>query len=85
MKTIYATASVGIAELRDSITHVLKHAEELDEAVAILNRNKPAGYIISTRMMESMLDAVAGHIAKDRTRTRLESLDQARKVTLNEL
>ena len=65
--------------------NVLKQAEEQDEAVAILNHNKPAGYIVSPRMMESMLDAIADRIADDRARSRIGTLKLAKKITVNDL
>ncbi len=85
MDAMHATATVGITELRESITRILKQAEEQDEAVAILNHNKPAGYIVSPRMMESMLDAIADRIADDRARSRIGTLKLAKKITVNDL
>lgn len=85
MDAIFAEISVGVTELRDSPSRVLKQAEETDEAVAILNHNKPAGYIVSPRMMQAMLDAIADRIAEDRARGRLASLKSARRIALNDL
>ena len=55
MNAIHAGITIGVTELRESPTRILKRAEDEDQAVAILNHNKPAGYIISPRMMEAML------------------------------
>lgn len=85
MDAIFAEISVGVTELRDSPSRVLKQAEETDEAVAILNHNKPAGYIVSPRMMEAMLDAIADRVAEDRARGRLASLKSARRISLDDL
>jgi antitoxin StbD len=85
MDAMHATATIGVTELRDSITRILKQAEEQDEAVAILNHNKPAGYIVSPRMMESMLDAIADRIADDRARSRISTLKLARKINPDDL
>lgn len=85
MDAIFAEHTIGVTELRESPSRVLKQAEDSDSAVAILNHNKPAGYIVSPRMMEVMLDAIADRIAEDRAKVRLASLSQARKVTLDEL
>lgn len=85
MNTIHAEITVGVTELRVSPTRILKRAEDEDQAVAILNHNKPAGYIISPRMMEAMLDSITDRIAENRAKMHLSSLDKARKVKLDEL
>jgi antitoxin StbD len=66
MNTIHAGITIGVTELRESPTRILKRAEDEDQAVAILNHNKPAGYIISPKMMEAMLDSIADRIAENR-------------------
>jgi len=85
MNTIHAGITIGVSELRESPARILKRAEDEDQAVAILNHNKTAGYIISPRMMEAMLDSIADRIAENRAGDRLSTLDKARKLTLNEL
>lgn len=85
MNTIYAGITIGVTELRESPTRILKRAEDEDQAVAILNHNKPAGYLISPRMMEAMLDSIAERIAEDRAKKRLPTLSKARKVKLDDL
>lgn len=85
MNAIHAGITIGVTELRESPTRILKRAEDEDQAVAILNHNKPAGYIISPRMMEAMLDSIADRIAENRAKTRLPTLNKARKVKLDEL
>jgi antitoxin StbD len=85
MNAIHAGITIGVTELRESPTRILKRAEDEDQAVAILNHNKPAGYILSTRMMEAMLDSIADRIAETRAKARLGSLGKARKITLSDL
>lgn len=85
MDAIFAAQSVGVTELRESPSRVLKQAEESDEAVAILNHNKPAGYIVSPRLMEAMLDSIANNLATERAKARLNTLKSAHKITLDEL
>jgi antitoxin StbD len=85
MNTIHAEVSIGVTELRESPTRILKLAAAEDQAVAILNHNKPAGYIVSPKMMEAMLDTIADRIAENRAESRISSLDQARKVKLDDL
>ncbi len=60
-------------------------AEDEDQAVAILNHNKPAGYIVSPRMMEAMLDSIADRIAENRAKARITTLSHARRVKLDEI
>ncbi len=85
MNDIHAGITIGVTELRESPTRILKRAEEEDQAVAILNHNKPAGYIVSPKMMEAMLDSIADRIAENRAKTRLATINKARRVKLDEL
>jgi antitoxin StbD len=85
MDAIFAQRTIGVTELREFPSRVLKQAEESNEAVAILNHNKPAGYIISPQMMQAMLDAISDRVAEDRAKSRLPSLNQARKISLDDL
>jgi antitoxin StbD len=85
MNAIHADITIGVTELRDSPTRILKLAEDEDQAVAILNHNKPAGYIISPRMMEAMLDSIADRIAENRAKARITTLSHARRVKLDEI
>jgi antitoxin StbD len=85
MDIIHAGITIGVTELRESPTRILKRAEDEDQAVVILNHNKPAGYIVSPKMMEAMLDSIADRIAENRAKARLPTLNKARKVKLNEL
>ncbi len=85
MNTIHAGITIGVTELRESPTRILKRAEDEGQAVAILNHNKPAGYIISPKMMEAMLDSIADRIAENRAKERLATLSKARKIKIDEL
>jgi antitoxin StbD len=85
MDAIFAEHTIGVTELRESPSRVLKQASDSDEAVAILNHNKPAGYIVSPRMMEALLDSIADRVAEDRAKSRLTSRSLARKISINDL
>jgi antitoxin StbD len=85
MNAIHAEITIGVTELRESPMRVLQRAEDEDQAVAILNHNKPAGYIVSPRLMEAMLDSISDRIAENRAKTRLPTLNLARRVKLNDL
>ncbi len=80
----YARITVSVTELRESPTCILKRAEDEDQAVAILNYNKPVGYIVSPKMMGAMLASIADRIVESRVKSRLLTLGKARKVKLNE-
>ena len=45
MDNVLTTRSIGISELRESPAKAFEQAG--DEAVVVLNHNKPAGYILS--------------------------------------
>lgn len=85
MDAIFAEHTIGVTELRESPSRVLKQASDSGEAIAILNHNKPAGYIVSPRMMEALLDSIADRVAEDRAGARLASLSLARKISLDDL
>lgn len=85
MNTIHAEITIGITELRESPARILKRAEDEDQAVAILSHNKPAGYIVSPKMMEAMLDSIADRIAENRAKSRISTLNTARKISPDDL
>lgn len=85
MNTIHAEITIGITELRESPARILKRAEDEEQAVAILSHNKPAGYIVSPKMMEAMLDSIADRIAENRAKTRISTLNKARKISIDDL
>ncbi len=54
MEQLLATRSVSITELKRSPSAVLEQAGS--EPVAVLNHNRPAAYLLSPAVYESMLD-----------------------------
>lgn len=54
MEQVLATRSVSITELKRSPSAVLQQAGA--EPVAVLNHNKPAAYLLSPQVYQSMLD-----------------------------
>ncbi|MBK6279868.1 MAG: type II toxin-antitoxin system prevent-host-death family antitoxin [Gammaproteobacteria bacterium] len=54
MEQVLATRSVSITELKRSPTAVLEQAGA--EPVAVLNHNRPAAYLLSPEVYESMLE-----------------------------
>ena len=83
MDTLLSFRSIGISDLREAPARAFEQAG--DEAVVVLNHNRPAGYIVSQALMARILDQLADRSVTDKARERLASLDKARKITLDEL
>ena len=83
MDTLLTFRSIGISDLREAPARAFEQAG--DEAVVVLNHNRPAGYIVSQALMARILDQLADRAVADKARERLASLDNARKITLDEL
>ena len=83
MDTLLSFRSIGISDLREAPARAFEQAG--DEAVVVLNHNRPAGYIVSHALMARILDQLADRSVADKARVRLASLDMARKITLDEL
>lgn len=54
MEHLLATRSVSITELKRSPSAIIEQAG--DEAVAVLNHNRPAAYLLPAAMYEAMLN-----------------------------
>lgn len=67
-QTIFANTTVSISDLRKNISLIIDEAG--DSAVAVLNHNKPAAYLLSAKAYESLLkrldDAYLLELAKKR-------------------
>jgi antitoxin StbD len=63
MQEIYANKTVSVTELKRNLASVLSQAG--DDAVAVLNHNKPEAYLLSAALYERLLE-------------RLEDLEDAR-------
>ena len=79
MDVLLAKTSIGISELREAPARVFEQAG--DEALVVLNHNKPAGYIVSTVWMGRVLDALADRVVADKALKRLGTLKSARLLT----
>jgi antitoxin StbD len=80
-QTIFANTTVSISDLRKNISSIIDEAG--DSAVAVLNHNKPAAYLLSAKAYESLLerldDAYFLELAKKRRQGKTV------KVRLNDL
>lgn len=83
MDTVLTTRSIGISELRESPAKAFEQAG--DEAVVVLNHNKPAGYILSPRLMTAFLDAMADRAVTVKAARRVGGLAKARRIAVDEL
>ena len=80
---MFSSRSIGISDLREAPAKAF--AEAGDEAVVVLNHNRPAGYIVSTGLMAHILDQLADRVITDKASQRVRSLDTARKIKLDDL
>jgi antitoxin StbD len=80
---LLAKTSIGISELREAPARVFEQAG--DEALVVLNHNKPAGYIVSTVWMGRVLDALADRVVADKAIKRLGTLKSARLLNPSDL
>lgn len=83
MDALLARTSIGISELREAPARVFEQAG--DEALVVLNYNKPVGYIVSTVWMGRVLDALADRVVADKAIKRLGTLKSARVLTPSDL
>ena len=83
MDALLAKTSIGISELREAPARVFEQAG--DEALVVLNHNKPAGYIVSTVWMGRVLDALADRVVADKAIKRLGTLKSARVLNPSHL
>ena len=63
MEQILATRSVSITELKRSPTAVIEQAGH--EAVAVLNHNRPAAYLLSAAAYDSLLEKIEASEIRD--------------------
>jgi antitoxin StbD len=83
MDIVLTGKSIGISELREAPAKAFDLAG--DEAVVVLNHNKPAGYILSPKLMSAFLDAMADRAITVKAATRLKTLSKSRRILLDEL
>ncbi|MBI4754298.1 MAG: type II toxin-antitoxin system Phd/YefM family antitoxin [Betaproteobacteria bacterium] len=81
MELLYTNASVSISELKKNPTAVIDEADGFP--VAVLNRNKPAAYLVPAAafeaLMEKLDDIDLARLVKEREN------EPTVKVTLDEL
>ncbi|RMF13833.1 MAG: type II toxin-antitoxin system Phd/YefM family antitoxin [Candidatus Dadabacteria bacterium] len=83
MDQLFATFSTSITELKKNPSAVIEAAG--DEAVAILNHNRPTAYIVPAKVYEALIEALDDHYLGLLVRERESERDKAIEVSLDEL
>ncbi len=83
MNRVLAECATTLDELRRDPAAVLASAGE--EAVAILDHDKPAAYLIAADAYERLLERLDDAELAEVVRQRLSGVDQAVNVTLDEI
>jgi len=79
--TIYADLSVSMSEFKKNPAQVLRTAGE--KPVAILNHNRPAFYMITPKIFEALVEALADRELTELVRHRLTQKDRAVEVDVD--
>ncbi len=83
MDAILAPSSVGISELKANPTAVLEASG--DQPVAILNRNKPVGYLLTAAAWEKIQDLLEDREILKIAEARMTDGKKPVRVSLDEL
>lgn len=79
--TIYADLSVSMSEFKKNPAQVLRTAGE--KPVAILNHNRPAFYMVTPKIFEALVEALADRELTELVRHRLTQKEQAVEVDID--
>ena len=83
MDTLLAEASVGITELKKNPSAVIRNAG--NAPVVILHHNRPTAYLVPVRCYEAMMDVLDDLALAEIVKERLNHLDDAEEVAIEEL
>lgn len=83
MRQVLADFSVSISELKKNPSSLLSQAS--GSAIAVLNHNKPAAYLIPAETYEAMMDTIEDYELAKLVEERLGDKDQAVSVSLDDL
>ncbi|MEX2499444.1 MAG: type II toxin-antitoxin system prevent-host-death family antitoxin [Wenzhouxiangellaceae bacterium] len=83
MRQVLADFSVSISELKKNPSSLLAQAS--GSAIAVLNHNKPAAYLIPAETYEAMMDMIEDYQLAELVEERLGDKDQAVSVSLDDL
>ena len=79
--TIYADLSVSMSEFKKNPAQVLRTAGE--KPVAILNHNRPAFYMVTPKIFEALVEALADRELTELVPQLLTQKDQAVEVDID--
>lgn len=83
MRQVFADFSVSISELKKNPSSLLSQAS--GSAIAVLNHNKPAAYLIPAETYEAMMDMIEDYELAKLVEERLGDKGQAVSVSLDDL
>jgi antitoxin StbD len=83
MDALFSARSIGISDLREAPARAFEQVG--NQAVVVLNHNRPAGYILSSQLMARILDQLADRAVSKKAESRLATLKTARKISVDEL
>lgn len=81
MDTIYADFSISMSEFKKNPSQVLRVAGE--KPVAILNHNRPAFYMVTPKIFEMLVEALADLDLTELVRHRLTQKDRSVEVDID--
>ena len=81
MDTIYADYSISMSEFKKNPSQVLRVAGE--KPVAVLNHNRPAFYMVTPKIFEMLVEALADRELTEVVRRRIAQKDQAVEVDID--
>lgn len=83
MTQILSNYTASISELKISPNKILQKCN--NEAVAILNHNKPSAYLVPAALYEKMMEKLDDYQLIQEVKTRLEEDEKPIRVSLDEL
>jgi antitoxin StbD len=83
MDVLLAETSVGITELKKNPSAVIRNAG--NSPVVILHHNRPSAYLVPVQRYEAMMEMLDDLALAEIVKERLNHLDDAEEVTIEEL
>ncbi|WP_024593875.1 MULTISPECIES: type II toxin-antitoxin system Phd/YefM family antitoxin [unclassified Pseudoalteromonas] len=83
MRQVLADCSASISELKKNPTALLNEAD--GAAIAILNHNKPAAYLVPAQMYELLMEQLDDYELTQVVESRRGDLSQAVEVSIDDL
>lgn len=83
MESIYADLSISMSEFKKNPSQILRTAGE--RPVAVLNHNRPAFYMITPSVFETLIDRAEDRALTNIARQRLTLKDTAIEVNIDEI